>query len=42
MTPGTERWRVGPGFIEVKDLVLVRMVNVAKGSWQAELRVFEN
>jgi len=42
VVPGTERWKVGPGFIEVKDLVLVRMVHVSKGSWQAEFRVFDN
>jgi len=40
MTPGTERWRVGPSFIQVDDLVLVRLVHVSKGSWQAEFRVF--
>jgi hypothetical protein len=41
MTPGNERWRVGQGFIQVDDLVLVRLVHVSKGSWQAEFRVFE-
>ena len=32
---------VGPGFIEVHDLVLVRLVHVSKGSWQAEFRAIE-
>ena len=41
MIPGTEGWKVGPGFIQVNDLVLFRMVHVSKGSWQAEFRVFE-
>lgn len=41
MTLGTERWRVGPGFIQPDDLVLVRLVHVSKGSWQAEFRVLE-
>ncbi|KAF9644044.1 hypothetical protein BDM02DRAFT_3103514, partial [Thelephora ganbajun] len=41
ITPGSERWKVGPGFIEAKDLVLVRLVHVSKGSWQAEFRAFE-
>jgi len=38
MTPGFERWKIGPGFIEAKDLVLVRLVHVSCGSWQPELR----
>ncbi|KAF9646795.1 hypothetical protein BDM02DRAFT_3146956, partial [Thelephora ganbajun] len=41
ITFGEERWKVGPGFIEVEDLVLVRFVQVSGASWQAELRVFE-
>ena len=41
ITPGSERWKVGPGFIEVKDLVLVKLVHVSKGSWQAEFRATE-
>ncbi|KAF9644729.1 hypothetical protein BDM02DRAFT_874158 [Thelephora ganbajun] len=40
-TSGSERWRVGPGFIEVKDLVLIRLLHVSKGSWQAEFRASE-
>lgn len=37
--PGSEEWRVGPGFVEVNNLVLVRLVNVTEGSWQPELRL---
>ena len=37
IVPGSERWRVGPGLIEVNDLVLVCLVNVSEGSWQPEL-----
>lgn len=40
ITPESGSWKVGPGFIEVKDIVLVRLVHVSKGSWQAEFRVF--
>ncbi|OBZ74132.1 hypothetical protein A0H81_05848 [Grifola frondosa] len=32
-----ERWRVGPGFIGVDDLVLVALQHVSAGSWQAHL-----
>jgi hypothetical protein len=30
-------WRVGPGAIEFKELCLVRLDHVSKGSWQAQL-----
>ena len=36
---GSEEWRVGPGFIEANNLVLVSLVNVTEGSWQPELRL---
>lgn len=35
--PEFEKWRVGPGFIEASNLVLVCLVNVTEGSWQPEL-----
>jgi len=35
---GFEMWKVGPGFIQARDLVLVGLTQVAKSSWQAELR----
>ena len=35
--PEFEKWRVGPSFIEVSNLVLVCLVNVTEGSWQPEL-----
>lgn len=39
--PGSEKWKVGPGFIEVNDLVLVHLVNVTEGSWQPELLLLQ-
>jgi hypothetical protein len=35
---GSEGWRVGPGALEAKDLILVRLEHVSKGSWQAEFQ----
>jgi len=32
------RWAVGPGKIDVDDLLLVSLVHVAMGSWQANLQ----
>lgn len=31
-------WCVGPGKIDVSDLVIVRLDHVSKGSWQARLQ----
>lgn len=33
------RWRVGPGYITIDDLVLVGLQHVSKGSWQCHLRL---
>ncbi|KAH9967214.1 hypothetical protein BC827DRAFT_1123572 [Russula dissimulans] len=32
-------WAVGPGKIDVFDLVLIRLDHVSKGSWQAQLQL---
>jgi len=32
-------WKVGQGHIRAKDLVLVSLVQVSKGSWQPLLRL---
>jgi len=37
---GDIAWLVGPGKIDVFDLVLVRLDHVSKGSWQAQLQLF--
>ena len=37
--PGSEEWRVGPGFVEANNIVLISLVNVTEGSWQPELRL---
>ena len=34
---GEERWRVGSGHIELKDLVLDSIEHVTKGSWQPQI-----
>jgi len=34
-----ERWRVGNGHIELKDLVLDSIEHVTKGSWQPQIFV---
>ncbi|KLO19283.1 hypothetical protein SCHPADRAFT_818339 [Schizopora paradoxa] len=40
MEPGSDtRWAVGPGKIDVDDLLLVRMEHVSMGSWQAILHI---
>ncbi len=40
MEPGAElQWAVGPGKIDVDDLLLVSMVHVSMGSWQANLQL---
>ncbi len=40
MEPGADlRWAVGPGKIDTDDLLLVSMVHVALGSWQAKLQL---
>jgi len=40
MEPGADlRWAVGPGKIDVDDLLLVSLVHVAMGSWQANLQL---
>ncbi|KAI9440536.1 hypothetical protein H4582DRAFT_1473697 [Lactarius indigo] len=36
---GDAAWLVGPGKIDVFDLVLVRLDHVSKGSWQAQLQL---
>ncbi|KAH9993734.1 hypothetical protein BJV74DRAFT_366639 [Russula compacta] len=36
---GDPAWVVGPGKIDVYDLVLVRLDHVSKGSWQAQLQL---
>ncbi|KAI9511593.1 hypothetical protein F5148DRAFT_1280687 [Russula earlei] len=36
---GDPAWLVGPGKIDVFDLVLVRLDHVSKGSWQAQLQL---
>jgi len=36
---GDPAWVVGPGKIDVFDLVLIRLDNVSKGSWQVELQL---
>jgi hypothetical protein len=36
---GDLAWLVGPGKIDVFDLVLVRLDHVSKGSWQAQLQL---
>jgi len=36
---GDPAWAVGPGQIDVFDLVLVRLDHVSKGSWQAQLQL---
>ncbi|KAH9967288.1 hypothetical protein BC827DRAFT_580770 [Russula dissimulans] len=36
---GDPAWAVGPGAIDVFDLVLVRLDHVSKGSWQAQLQL---
>lgn len=41
ITPGCERWKVGPGFIEIKDIVLAAVVRVSMASQQPELLVYE-
>ncbi|KAF9221404.1 hypothetical protein BS17DRAFT_711300 [Gyrodon lividus] len=33
------RWKVGQRHIQVKDLILVSLHNVSKGSWQPQLRL---
>ncbi|VDC03197.1 unnamed protein product [Peniophora sp. CBMAI 1063] len=37
--PAEEQWRVGEGFIELEDLLLLRLDNVSKGSWQIQLQL---
>ncbi len=32
--PADAQWRVGPGYIELKDIYLVEIRHVAKSSWQ--------
>lgn len=32
-----ERWRVGNGHLELKDLVLDSIEHVTKGSWQPQI-----
>ncbi|KAH9967217.1 hypothetical protein BC827DRAFT_574723 [Russula dissimulans] len=36
---GDPAWAVGPGKIDVSDLVLIRLDHVSKGSWQAQLQL---
>ncbi|KAF7796889.1 hypothetical protein EIP86_008074 [Pleurotus ostreatoroseus] len=36
---GDQRWRVGPGFIELHDIYLLELRNVSVGSYQAILAV---
>ena len=36
---GDLAWLVGPGKIDIFDLVLVRLDHVSKGSWQAQLQL---
>ena len=36
---GDPTWAVGPRKIEVKDLVLVKLDHVSKGSWQMQFRL---
>jgi len=36
---GDAAWAVGPGKIDVFDLVLVRLDYWSKGSWQAQLQL---
>ena len=36
---GDLAWLVGPGKIDVYDLVLMRLDHVSRGSWQAQLRL---
>ncbi|OCH87373.1 hypothetical protein OBBRIDRAFT_796257 [Obba rivulosa] len=36
---GEARWRVGPNYIDIDDLILVGLQHVSMGSWQAHLRV---
>jgi hypothetical protein len=36
---GDLAWLVGPGKIDVFDLVLLRLDHVSKGSWQAQLQL---
>ncbi|KAG2366918.1 hypothetical protein BDR07DRAFT_1479693 [Suillus spraguei] len=33
------RWRVGPRYIRVEDLILVSLHHISKGSWQPQLRL---
>ncbi|KAI9066953.1 hypothetical protein FKP32DRAFT_1673425 [Trametes sanguinea] len=37
--PSQEIWRVGKGYIELEDLMLVGLQHVSMGSWQAHLRL---
>jgi len=39
MDVGDESWRVGNGYIELKDLVLDSIEHVTKGSWQPQIFV---
>jgi len=36
---GDPAWVVGPGKIDVFDLVLIRLDHVSKGSWQVQLQL---
>lgn len=43
LEPGEDhRFRVGPGFITIDDLLLVGLHHVSKGSWQAHLRLISH
>ncbi|TDL23685.1 hypothetical protein BD410DRAFT_720956 [Rickenella mellea] len=33
------KWRVGPGYIDIDNLILVELQHVSMGSWQAHLRL---
>jgi hypothetical protein len=39
MDTAEEDWRVGVGHIELKDLILDRIDQVSKGSWQPQIYV---
>ncbi|KAH7929126.1 hypothetical protein BV22DRAFT_1003454 [Leucogyrophana mollusca] len=34
-----KRWRVGPRYIRVEDLILVSLHHISSGSWQPQLRL---